>query len=235
MNEHLLYFAGVDVQIQRGLAYCVLDRDAEYYTSGWIDVHEFRETAENLHELFCEMCGGDVTRLAVGIDAPRMPLPGPRPFYWEARHNTWRHRRPSDKGFGRHCEVVLKSLNLGNIQWTPYKNAPEWMKLGFSLYDALSDFEYVYEVFPSAVYRLLNFDTTTRMNIPLAQFLRGPKDMLDAAAAALSVLEFERGFGKQIGGGDGLGTIVLPRKLTIESAVKIWPARPFLPGQKNNF
>lgn len=218
------FFAGVDVQIARGLAYCVLTREAEYCTSGWIDVHEYSEAALKLKDRLLTCAEGQSQRLAVGIDAPRKPIPTPRAFYWEKPKDTWRPRRPSDKGYGRHCEVVLKSLNLGNIQWTPPRHkAPEWMNLGFALYNALNEWEKVYEVFPTAAYRLLEGDVETRMSIPLAHFRRGPKDMLDAAAAAFSVLLFERGAGMEIGGGDGLGTIVLPDKVDVNPVVARWP------------
>ena len=52
-----------------------------------------------------------------------------------------------------------------------------------------------------------------------------PKDMLDAAIGALTVREFEAGRGCEVGGGDGLGTIILPRPIPepIE-AVLTWPA-----------
>ncbi len=212
------------MQIERGLAFCVLTRDADFHCSGWIDVHTFEQAAHDLRDVFWDVCAGDVSRLSIGLDAPRMPLPSPRRFFWDKKNDAWRNKRPSEKGYGRHCEVMIKALNLGNIQWTPtLENAPEWMKLGFSLFEGLTDFENVYEVFPSAAYRMLNLDIGTRMNIPLANFQRGPKDMLDAGAAALSVLEYERGVGMEIGGGDGLGTIVLPRNIEILSAVSSWP------------
>ena len=224
MTDDILYVAGVDVQIERGLAFCVLTRDADFYCSGWIDVHTFEQAAHDLRDVFWDVCAGDVSQLSIGLDAPRMPLPNPRKFFWEKKNKTWRSKHPSEKGYGRHCEVMIKALNLGNIQWTPtLENAPEWMKLGFILFEGLTDFEHVYEVFPSAAYRMFNQDTETRMTIPLAHFIRGPKDMLDAATAALSVLEFERGFGMEIGGGDGFGTIVLPRPIEIHSAVSSWP------------
>lgn len=38
----------------------------------------------------------------------------------------------------------------------------------------------------------------------------GPKDMLDAVAAALTVAEYAAGRGVEVGDGDGLGSIVLP-------------------------
>ena len=37
--------------------------------------------------------------------------------------------------------------------------------------------------------------------------------MLDACIAALTVHQFMHGLGSQVGGGDGLGTIILPTPL----------------------
>ena len=47
----------------------------------------------------------------------------------------------------------------------------------------------------------------------LNEFNSGVKDMLDASVAALTVCEFVNGRGCEVGGEDGLGTIVLPRKI----------------------
>ena len=53
----------------------------------------------------------------------------------------------------------------------------------------------------------------------------GPKDMLDAWVAAATVREFVEGRGAEVGGGDGLGTIVLPRPIrepAIDEVMR-WP------------
>ena len=50
--------------------------------------------------------------------------------------------------------------------------------------------------------------------------------MLDAVVAAVTVHEFEAGRGAEVGGGDGLGTIVLPRAIAeteTKPGVLIWP------------
>jgi hypothetical protein len=49
----------------------------------------------------------------------------------------------------------------------------------------------------------------------LNEFNSGVKDMLDASVAALTVFEFVNGQGCEVGGDDGLGTIVLPRKILL--------------------
>jgi hypothetical protein len=53
----------------------------------------------------------------------------------------------------------------------------------------------------------------------------GPKDMLDAWIAAATVREFVEGRGTEVGGGDGLGTIILPRLLPepVIKEVLEWP------------
>ncbi len=56
-------------------------------------------------------------------------------------------------------------------------------------------------------------------------FRPGPEDMLDSIVAAFTVREFWEGRGCEVGGGDGLGTIVLPRPAPDEpKRVHAWPA-----------
>lgn len=193
--------------------------------NGWVDVSDFDVAAQHLYSQVSKIVA-DKKALSIGIDAPRLPMPAPRPFYWDNKVQAWRSKRASDKGYGRHCEVVLKALNLGNIQWTPpVTDAPPWMLLGFALFRAFEGFPSVHEVFPTSAYKLLNHDTHATLTFPLFGFQRGPRDMLDAYAAALVVYEFEHARGCQIGGGDGLGTIVLPRPVhTDKKAVLQWPA-----------
>jgi hypothetical protein len=48
--------------------------------------------------------------------------------------------------------------------------------------------------------------------------------MLDAYLAAITGIEFLAGRGCEVGGGDGLGAIVLPRPVTREpAALFVWP------------
>ena len=133
-------------------------------------------------------------------------------------------------GKGRHCEVAVRSLNLANPQWTPLMDdAPEWMRLGFELFRAAEKAgpARLLEVFPSATYRALpELEAQPTVRIPLDAFRPGPKDMLDAVTAALTTLQVARGAGCEVGGGDGLGTIGLPRPLTPSEAanpVLRWP------------
>ena len=51
------------------------------------------------------------------------------------------------------------------------------------------------------------------VSVDLSKFSEGPKDMLDAYVAAVTVREYANGHGYRIKGGDGLGDIVLPRPL----------------------
>ena len=53
----------------------------------------------------------------------------------------------------------------------------------------------------------------------------GPKDMLNAWVAAATVREFEEGRGAEVGGGESLGTIILPRPLPepVIDEVLRWP------------
>jgi hypothetical protein len=122
--------------------------------------------------------------------------------------------------------VVLKALNIANPQWTPLtEDAPDWMQLGFRLFSALSDHENIFEVFPSASYSLLRERNQPRVSISFANFVEGPKDMLDACISALTVHEFINGRGSEVGGGDGLGTIILPTEppVSFSHPVLHWP------------
>jgi len=89
---------------------------------------------------------------------------------------------------------VISAQRLANPQWTPLCDAaPEWMRLGFALFDALRELVHVFEVFPSVAYGQLEGDLTATMQLNYAHFQRGPKDMLDAALGAFVVREFLAG------------------------------------------
>lgn len=174
-----------------------------------------------------------VTQLAatgpvvVGIDAPRMPLPAPR--LWGSERGRW-VKASLDRG--RHCEIVVRCLGLANPQWTPSEDRAEpWMRLGFAMFSELSGLAgvAVHEVFPSASYRMFETAPGPRVVLALDGFAPGPKDMLDAIVAAATVKEFAEGRGCEIGGGDGLGTMVLPRPLGAAASTNFsltWPRGP---------
>jgi hypothetical protein len=78
---------------------------------------------------------------------------------------------------------------------------------------------------PSASYRMFNECSDVQVAMPLKGFLPGPKDMLDAVVAAVTGMEFLAGRGQEVGGGDGLGTIVLPRRIASDiDEVLRWPS-----------
>ena len=99
------------------------------------------------------------------------------------------------------------------------------MDAGFKLFETLESLATVHEVFPTASYTLLQDNTDVRIDADFSACSPGPKDMLDAWVAAATVREFVEGRGTEVGGGDGLGTIILPRPLTepvIDEAMR-WP------------
>lgn len=212
----VMAYLGIDVQRKRDCPYVVLGGDLKPYISGWL------QSPESIADVI-----KDTTRrfesVAVGIDAPRRALDSPRNHYWSRK--KWRPRRPSESGYGRHCEVVIAALRLANPQWTPLETAcPEWMQLGFRLFSLLSGNEHVYEVFPTASYRQLENESSPMFLISLGGFARGAKDMLDAYVAAFTVHEYLAGHGTAVGGGDGMGTIILPRPLSAHMPdVLEWP------------
>lgn len=212
---------GVDVQQSRGCPFVVLEpgrRSHRCVATGWLEGASPADLRTGLSRVLREHA---VT--AVGIDAPRQPLPGLR--HWKVTGGAWRE---SPRGLtGRHCEVVISSCRLANPQWTPLaEDAPPWMQNGFALFASAAEQvgDRVHEVFPSAAYRLLNGDSSLRFELAAGDFARGPKDLLDAAMAAATVLEFEAGRGAEVGGGDGLGTIILPRPIpNLPPGVSTWP------------
>ena len=214
------FFVGIDVQIRRDCCYAVSDPAGVLIASGW-----FSSAAADAVDLLKRWSQSG--QIYVGIDAPRMPLVSKRQWYWSRAERKWT-RRKAQKGNGRHCEVVISAHRLANPQWTPLEqDAPEWMKFGFTLYAALEGRAIVYEVFPTASYASLQANSDVRIDADFSACKPGPKDMLDAWVAAATVREFVEGRGVEVGGGDGLGTIIIPRPLPepIIQEVLAWPER----------
>ena len=213
-----LFYVGIDIQIRRNCCYAVIDDTGVLVNSGWLSGGE-TEAVELIGRL------SESGRIYAGIDAPRMPLIAKRRWYWDKSRRCWA-RRGSQKGYGRHCEIVISTHRIANPQWTPLrKEAAEWMNLGFRLFSVLGDLATVYEVFPSASYALLADNTDVRLDTDFSACKPGPKDMLDAWVAAATVREFVAGRGAEVGGQDGLGTIILPRPLPEPVIVEVlqWP------------
>jgi predicted nuclease with RNAse H fold len=207
MNHIIKYFAGIDVQINRGCCYYILDANKKYIASGW----EKENIPQSFKNNLLELTNNQLDSIAVGIDAPRMPLTKLRTRYFDKKKKEWNIK--SELSNGRECEVIIKSYNIANPQWTkPLRESPDWMKLGFEIFSALKDFPFVYEVFPSASYKMLR-DKNLKYELSLNSFGSGVKDMMDASVAAITVYEFVNGRGCEVGGEDGLGTIVLPGKV----------------------
>jgi len=119
-----------------------------------------------------------------------MPLTCKRQWYWNSAKRKWSPRK-AQKGNGRHCEVVISAHRLAIPQWTPLeRDAPEWMLLGFRHYSALEGYAKVYEVFPTASYACLHSNSEVRIETDFSACKPGPKDMLDAWVAAVTVMEF---------------------------------------------
>ncbi|QBG48372.1 hypothetical protein EGM51_13580 [Verrucomicrobia bacterium S94] len=200
-------FIGIDVQVSRPCVFVAADASGTMVDSGWF------KTPYEIFQILEGLSG--IADLHMGIDASRVPLAGLRKWYWNGAKQQWRKKTASDKGLGRHCEVVIKAHNLANPQWTPKrKDAPAWMQLGFELFRILEKLGTTYEAFPSASYTLLHDDASAEMTINFSKVRkRGTGDLFDAMTAAATVREFVQGRGCQVGGGDGLGSIILPRPL----------------------
>lgn len=218
------YFIGVDVQTARGCPFAILDEDGTAVEDGWVEVTDPDSVVAGLKQVLDRHNAAN-NNLSLAVDAPRVPLPEPRQWYWRGRR--WRRCEPKDQGAGRHCEVVVAAHRLANPQWTPSRPPfPAWMELGFAIFEQLGAQYAAYEVFPSASYHMLQGENDTTVTIRLGSFAPGAKDMLDAYVAAATLREFVQGRGCEIGGGDGLGSIVLPRPLRSPIAdVLEWPGQ----------
>ena len=150
------YFMGIDVQTRRKCSYMVLNSKNICVFSGWLEGDPKNAFCENLIQIIKDIENNGSGTIAIGIDSPRVPLAAPRQYFWNGIRNNWRNRRESDRGYGRHCEIILKSLNIANPQWTPTEgNCPNWMQIGFDLFSCLENSEGVFEVFPAASYSIL--------------------------------------------------------------------------------
>lgn len=213
-------FIGIDVQETPGCCFAIIDENAVRLGSGWLD-----DPVEDVLLLVDDLINKNYD-VSVGIDAPRTPLLSPRQWYWDGRHTTWRERRPGERGFGRHCEIVVRVHGIANPQYTPLaEEARAWMQTGFKLFSVLKDIVPTYEVFPTASYTLLEGIPDVQVGIDFSSCKPGPKDVLDAFVAATTVREFVYGRGCKVGGGDGLGEIILPRPLRqpVLNQALIWP------------
>jgi hypothetical protein len=212
-------FIGIDIQIRQNCCYAVIDTSGTVVDSDW-----FPNAETDVIDLVNRWT--ETAQVEVGIDAPRMPLITKRQWYWNRSRRRW-DKRGSQRGYGRHCEIVISAHRLANPQWTPVKGeAPEWMNLGFKLYSALEGFAKVHEVFPTASYALLQGNTDVRIDADFSACKPGAKDMIDAWVAAATVREFVEERGSEVGGGDGLGMIILPRPLPepVINEVLVWPS-----------
>jgi hypothetical protein len=142
-------FVGIDISEKRGCA--IASIDASGRSAG---TRSCNSTVSDVLAAVRDICGA--ADVVIGLDSPRMPLTKPREWYWARQTNSWRARKQGERGWGRHCEVVVASLGLANPQWTPlFDESPNWMLLGFGLFRALEGVGRVHEVFPTASYSQL--------------------------------------------------------------------------------
>lgn len=203
-----------------------LDSQLRMVSSGWLEGADHKEICMAAVTVAEELQASDVATVIAGIDAPRRPLSNPRKFYRNGRRDSWRPRKPAERGYGRHCEIIIKAAGIANPQWTPIQdNCPEWMEVGFALFTSLErEGITCHEVFPSASYKMLEGGDHAPISLNFSAFRPGPKDMIDACIAAYTVAEFENGRGCEVGN-DGLGTIILPRPLPdiVSPMLLQWP------------
>jgi len=213
-------FIGIDISERRGCSIAAIDQSGRSLGCRW-STSEVDDVVGSVRLLT-----RDGTGIDIGIDSPRRPADVGRKWYWDRRTLGWRPRLPGEQGWGRHCEVVVSVMKLANPQWTPPEAAaPGWMRLGFSLFAALEGLGEVHEVFPTASYAQLAESAEARLEMSFYGSAKGRKDVLDAYIGALTVLEYKIGNGFAVGGGDDLGTIVLPRPvLNAPADLCVWPS-----------
>ena len=97
-----MLFMGIDVQIRRPCAFAVVDSAGVVVDSGWFeDPGDFA--------LKVKVRWGRES-LSIGVDACRFFLRKPRAWYWNGKVRRWREKKAGERGWGRHCEVVIKAL-----------------------------------------------------------------------------------------------------------------------------
>ena len=171
-------FVGVDISEKRGCAIAAIDE------SGVAVGADCCQSAPAAVVATIRGLAGNCD-VVIGIDAPRQPLAMARSWYWNPKGAGWRPRKPSERGWGRHCEVVIASMGIANPQWTPLlSEAPEWMKLGFELFQACGELGEVHEVFPTASYTQLDRGSGPSLQLTFAGFSGHPKDVLDEIGRA---------------------------------------------------
>ena len=204
-----MIFVGVDVSHSRGCAWAAINDANESIDAGWLQPGRNQEVCSSFLALTSALSRTDA--ITIGIDAPRQPIVSKRTQRWSVNRG-WVTSAPM---VGRHCEIVIANLRLANPQWTTLEaDAKPWMRLGFDLFSCLDNRCRVLEVFPSASYCQLRDSREPRITLDFHAFANGPKDVIDAYVGAVTVAEFSAGRGCEVGGGDGLGTIVLPRPIS---------------------
>lgn len=220
-SEAPMIFVGIDVSAKRGCGWAAIDASYETLKAGWVNPDSDKNVCASVLGVLRGL--GEPTSLVVGIDAPRQPLEFKRRIKW---HQTrgWIKTEPL---IGRHAELVIRALNLANPQWTPQQAvAPPWMRLGFELFRQIVPKYQTMEVFPTASFTQLKASTSPKLTLDFRAFSMGPKDILDAYTAAVTVAEFAAGRGSEVGGGDRLGTIVLPKPIAAcDRKLLEWPGK----------
>lgn len=209
-------YIGLDPGKARRCAFSVVDHLGNFLDAGFFDgaiPHSLtRRMTEGIHSGML---------VAVGIDGARHLLSQPRQWDWDERETGWK-KLPSGTEAGRHAEIVLRAYGFRDCRWTgPATSASDRHLYTLSLYatcQALRGVE-VHETCAQASAQA--FDSPgDRLGLP--ENLEA--NLADATLAAGSAREFRQGRGLQVGGGDGLGAITLPRPLALAiPGVLEWP------------
>jgi predicted nuclease with RNAse H fold len=206
----------VGVDVQGGELIVAFRRDGVFLPPAVVVV-----SAEEVRDHILYLRQNMQEKVVVAIDAPRRYLVVRR--RWRLNDaGVW---FAADLAWGRHCEVVVRRMGLANPQWTPPATQPlPWITLGQRVFTTCEAAGLVaIECFPTASYTRLGQMDGQELNIPGRMFAhsRLAHDILDASVAALTADLFVAGNATELGGGDGLGTIVVPG--IIQVPFPAWP------------
>jgi hypothetical protein len=110
VNDFVItHFVGIDVQVSRGCACAILQADGSTTGTTWAD--EGKDLLKEVTSLI-EGDGATLGSSVVAIDCPRQARTSLREHYWDGKKARWTGRSQSDKGHGRHCEVVIRAHKL---------------------------------------------------------------------------------------------------------------------------
>ena len=101
MMNKIKYFAGIDVQVKRGCSYYIINEKKNFVANGWIE----ENIPQSFKELFIKISNDHLKEIAIGIDAPWMPVKKLRKRSFDKKTNSWIDN--GDEKLGRDRKSVV--------------------------------------------------------------------------------------------------------------------------------